>query len=158
MRLAPLVLAIGLITPQKSFARGRTVRPDPTRRPGQAQARRRARREAPRAIASPSGRHVLEIADGVVALNGLPVRATTGAVHVVGDPVWRADGGAVAWIERSLGETRLVVLPAVAVGSPPLAWVLPWAATDDRVHWAGAQRVVVGPVVVEPRAVASWTD
>jgi hypothetical protein len=35
---------------------------------------------------------------------------------------------------------------------------LPVVSTDDRVFWAGDRRVVVGPAVLEPRAIATWSE
>jgi hypothetical protein len=42
---------------------------------------------------------------------------------------------------RSRGEARLVVVPDL-----------------DRVFWAGDRRVVVGPAVLAPRAIATWSE
>jgi len=35
---------------------------------------------------------------------------------------------------------------------------LPVVSTDDRVFWAGDRRVVVGPAVLAPRAIATWWE
>jgi hypothetical protein len=86
------------------------------------------------------------------------VHPSTGTVVVLARPAWREDGDAVAWLERVSGETRLVVLPTLSTWCEPLAWPLPRALGGERIHWAGARRVVVGPAPLEPRAVASWTE
>ena len=31
-------------------------------------------------------------------------------------------------------------------------------SNDDRVFWAGDRRVVVGPAVLAPRAIATWSE
>jgi hypothetical protein len=99
---------------------------------------------------------VVSVDGGAVVVDGRRVHPELGTVEVLQQPAWRADGNALAWIERHRGETRLVVLPTVA--SEPLAWVVPGALASDRVHWAGDARVVLGPRELEPRAVASWTE
>jgi hypothetical protein len=73
-------------------------------------------------------------------------------------PTWRPDGDALAWLERRAGETRLVVLPEVARPSETIVWPLPSVLAQDRVHWAGENKVVVGPEALQPRAVASWSE
>jgi len=111
-----------------------------------------------RPIASPCGRHVAEVIGGAVFIDGKRVRAGEGNVFVLAPPTWRRDGRALAWIERSQGEARLVVVPEVDDGSAPMPWTLPAVSGDDRVYWAGQRRVVVGPAMLAPRAIASWTD
>jgi hypothetical protein len=64
----------------------------------------------------------------------------------------------VAWIERGDGETRLVVLTSMEGRTDVLPWRLPFAVSDDQVFWAARTRVVVGPSLLAPRAVASWTE
>jgi hypothetical protein len=34
----------------------------------------------------------------------------------------------------------------------------PGVSTDDRVFWAGDRHVVVGPAVLAPRAIATWSE
>jgi hypothetical protein len=129
-------------------------------RPAQKQTRRRADRGlqnlAP--VTSPCGRHVVEVRDGGVFLNGRRVSPAGGAVYLPEAPTFRGDGGAVAWLERTAGETRLVVLPELTRRAEPLPWSLPGVASDDHVFWAGANRVVIGPQMLQPRAVATWTE
>jgi hypothetical protein len=86
------------------------------------------------------------------------VHPSLGSVDVLAPPRWRPDGDALAWLERHHGETRLVVLAQIEPAADPLVWLLPRALGQDRVHWAAANRVVVGPELLEPRAVATWSD
>ena len=69
-------------------------------------------------------------------------------------PAYRA----VAWIERSNGEARVVVIDGVGDRVAPLPLALPAVAADDRVFWAGQQRIHIGPALLAPRAVATWNE
>jgi hypothetical protein len=91
---------------------------------------------------------------GAVFVDGQPVRPDSSAVAVLSPPAWRRDGSALAWLERHRGETRLVVLPAL--GQSLLAWSLPRALGQERVHFIDDNRVVLGPEVTQPLAIASW--
>jgi len=51
-----------------------------------------------------------------------------------------------------------MVVPDVGAPAEALPWSLPVVASDDQIFWAGPRRVVVGPALLNPRAVASWTD
>jgi hypothetical protein len=155
-----LAVAAAMLTPTKARARSRTVgagvpRDDAPQRQG----RRRSERapQVLRPVASPCGRHVAEVIGGAVFVDGRRVRVSEGNGFVVAPPTWRKDGSAVAWIERSHGEARLVVAE-VEDGSAPMPWTLPGVSGDDRVFWAGPRRVVVGPAILAPRAIASWAD
>jgi hypothetical protein len=158
-----LAVAAAMLVPAKAKARGRTsiaAGPPPDDSP-QGQGRRRSGARVPqllRPIASPCGRHVAEVIGGAVFIDGRRVRAAEGQAFVLAPPTWRRDGGAVAWLERSRGEARLVVVPALAEGREVMPWTLPAVSTDDRVFWAGPRRVVVGPAVVSPRAIATWPE
>lgn len=78
-------------------------------------------------------------------------------MYVIHAPTWRDDGGAVAWLERVDGEVRLVVLPEISPQAAPLPWTLPTLPSGDQLFWAGQNKIVVGPALLAPRAVASWT-
>ncbi len=164
MRLLSLALALGLAAPSKSEARARTTGSvDPPRNPPpEKQSRRRADRRtgllqfAPQR--SPCGRHIVEVDAGSVFVDGRRVHPFTGSVQVLSAPTWRTDGDALAWLERRMGETRLVVLPLIARPTETIVWPLPPALAADRVHWAGANKIVVGPEALQPRAVASWSE
>jgi hypothetical protein len=160
MRLLSLALALGLVAPSKSEARSRTDGSEPLRSPPpEKQARRQIKRTGLLQFAphrSPCGRHVVEIDGGAVFVDGKKVHPAAGSVHVLAQPSWRNDGAALAWLERRSGETRLVVLPEI--GSDTIVWPLPSSLAQDRVHWAGDNRVVVGPEALQPRAVASWSE
>ena len=160
-----LAVAAAMLVPSK--ARGRGVRTagsanaaGPRDDVPERQGRRRTERapQVLRPVASPDGRHVAEVIGGAVFIDGRRVRASEGTAFVLAPPTWRRDGNAVAWIERRAGRVRLVVVPAIDDGSEPLPWTLPVIAPEDRVYWAGQRRVVVGPEILAPRAIASWTD
>jgi hypothetical protein len=102
------------------------------------------------------GRHTWEVSRGAVLVDGRRVNPAGGAVTVLAPPTCRADGTALAWIERRDGETRLVVLPEMDQRSEPLPWPLPFVVTNDHVFWASQTKVVVGPSMLAPRAVASF--
>ncbi|HET6281737.1 MAG TPA: hypothetical protein VFH73_12245 [Polyangia bacterium] len=156
-----LALATAMIAPGKARAKGSrsyaSASPDGTT---QRQARRRAERSLQNLgpVTSPCGRHVVEVRDGGVFVNGVRVFPAGAAVYLLEPPTFRGDGGAVAWLERAGRETRLVVVPELGQRTEPLPWSLPTVSTGDHVFWAGANRVVIGPEVLAPRAVASWTD
>jgi hypothetical protein len=159
MRLVSLVLALGMIAPDKARARPRPDgTPPPPEPPPERQPRRRAAHRTgllqypPRR--SPCGRHLVEIDGGAVFVDGRRVHPALGSVEVLSEPAWRNDGNAVAWLERASGETRLVVLPEIA--GEPMAWPLPRALGRERLHWVGDSRIVVGPEELSPLAIASW--
>ena len=163
MRLLSLVLALGLVAPGKARARARgEAPPEPSREPPPAkQGRRHASRAAHLRLAplrSPCGHHTVEVEGGAVIVDGRRVTPALGSVEVIGVPSWRSDGGALAWMERGGGETRLVVLPELGSRVEPLAWPLPHNLTREQLHWVAANRVVVGPEALQPRAVASWSE
>jgi len=162
MRLVSLVLALGLLSPSRGRARAFVPqRPDPLRSPPPEKQSRRRSERAPAAfgrLRSPCGRHTVTIDGGAVFVDGRRVHPAAGTVEVLRPPTWRRDGGALAWLERGGGETRLVVLPELARSAQPLAWTLPHALGHERVYWAGPSRVVVGPEELQPHAVASWVD
>ena len=126
----------------------------------QHQGRRRAERrpQSLPQIVSPCGRHVARVVDGAVFIDGRRVHGAHETVFVVAAPTWRRDGGALAWIERSGGQARLVVVPTLDRGAELLPWSLPAVSGDDQIFWAGPQRVIVGPAMMAPRAVATWTE
>jgi hypothetical protein len=158
MRMVSLVLALGMVAPEKARAR---MRPDGDEPPHQPPPERQGRRRLHRtgllqypARRSPCGRHLVEIDGGAVFIDGRRVHPALGSVEVLSEPAWRSDGNALAWLERGAGETRLVVLPEIA--GEPLAWPLPRALGRERLHWAGPTKIVVGPAELAPLAVASW--
>lgn len=164
MRLVSLALALGLVAPSKSEARSREDgRVDPPRTPPPEKQSRRsgARRTGLLQFAparSPCGRHIVEVDGGGVFVDGRRIHPLTGTVELLVAPTWRADGQALAWLERRLGETRLVVLPLIARPADTIVWPLPSALAYDRVHWAGENKIVIGPEALSPRAVASWSE
>ncbi|HVV52257.1 MAG TPA: hypothetical protein VHO06_21490 [Polyangia bacterium] len=155
-----LAVAAALLSPSKARAHGkvtaRAAGGGPPQRQGRRQLARRPQVLPP--VVSPCGRHVVEVARGGVVIDGRRVRAADDEVFVIAPPTWRQDGSAIAWIERSRGQARLVVVPDLDAGPEPLPWTLPAVSTGDRVFWAGPRRVVVGPAVLAPRAVATWSD
>jgi hypothetical protein len=159
-----LALAFGLVAPARSVAstlQSRGVEPpDPlsARVDRRKERREQGRKGVPTQLRSPNGRHLFESDGRVVRVDGREVFATSMGGTLLGEPVWRSDGAALAWLERRRGETRLVVVPEVAHPEEPIVWPLPSALSRDRPHWAGPTRVVVGPEPLQPRAVASWTD
>ena len=154
-------MAAAVLLPAKAKARGRADaaaahRDDPV----QKQSRRRAERapQTLKPVASPDGRHVAEVIGGAVYVDGKRVRTSEGPVSVLAPPIWRRDGRAVAWIERSNGQPRVVVIDGVGERVAPLPLALPAVAADDRVFWAGPQRLHIGPALLAPRAVATWNE
>jgi hypothetical protein len=107
-------------------------------------------------VVAPGRRHVIEVKDGAVFLDGRRVHPRRGRVDIVGAPSFRRDGAAVAWLERAGTENRLVVLTDLRADADPWPWALPTTTQNDRLFWAGPQRIVVGPALLSPRAVASW--
>ena len=158
-----LAVAAALLSPSKARAQGKATARAASGGPPQRQGRRLTTRR-PQALAptvSPCGRHVVEVAGGAVLIDGRRVRPSDGSdadVFVIAPPTWRGDGSALAWIERSRGEARLVVVPDLDGAPEPLPWTLPAVSTNDRVFWAGQRRVVVGPAVLAPRAIATWSE
>jgi hypothetical protein len=153
-----LALATAMLAPGKAKARGRRYAAAPLP-PRQGQSRRLLPR-VPQVLAplmSPGGRHVVHVAGGSVFVDGRRVHPSTGNVYLVGTPIWRGDGRALAWLERSEGQVRLVVLPEIDPAVQPLPWELPTLVGGDQVFWAGPNRIVVGPALLAPRAVASWS-
>lgn len=161
-RLLWVALATGMIVvPSRAKARVRTATSPEPERPQARQGRRLVPNRTAQTMAqstSPCGRHQVRVERGLVFVDGRAVRPRDGAVYVVAAPTWRSDGGAVAWVERGAGETRLVVLPDLRPGTDALTWELPTWPSGDRVSWAGHKKVVVGPQMLQPRAVASWSD
>src|SRR5262245_35927727 len=105
---------------------------------------------------APIGSHHVRVDNGNVLVNGRPIRRGAGeSAWLLGDPVWRQDGMAVAWLERSHGDIRLVVVPDVAGDAEPLVWVIPVARSEDQLTWVGSQRIHVGALPFAPKAVAT---
>ena len=155
-----LAVAAAMLVPSRARARGQTGASASSDRPPQRQGRRQAvrRPQTLGPVVSPCGRHVVEVVGGAVRIDGRRVRSSEDSVFVIAPPSWRRDGSALAWIERSRGEARLVVVPDLDTGSDTLPWTLPAVSPDDRVFWAGPKRVIVGPAVLAPRAIATWTE
>jgi hypothetical protein len=157
MRLVSLVLALGMVAPQKARARprpdGGPPPPTPQRQPRRRVAQRTGLLQYP-PRRSPCGKHLVEVDGGAVYIDGKRVHPSLGSVDVLSEPAWRSDGSALAWLERGSGETRLVVLPELS--GEPLAWPLPRALGRERIYWAGPTRIVVGPEELQPLAIASW--
>lgn len=51
-----------------------------------------------------------------------------------------------------------MVITQVEYAPDTLPWPLPGLTRSDRVFWAAANRVVVGPHLLAPRAQASWSE
>jgi hypothetical protein len=155
-----LAVAAAMLVPSKARSRGRDV----SSFEGDVASQRRSRRFVARhpqtlpGVTSPCGRHVVGVVDGVMFLDGRRVHPASGSVFLIAQPTWRRDGLAVAWLERHEGQTQLVVVPTVDEGTDPLPWTLPAVSDDDQIFWAGPRRVVVGPALLVPRAVATWTE
>lgn len=103
---------------------------------------------------------VLTVSRGAVFLDGQSVHPEGDKVRILVHPIWRRDRCAVAWIERTADqEIRLVVVfPAQPGPASVLPWRLPPVERGDRLFWAANNRVVVGPQLLAPRAVASWSE
>jgi hypothetical protein len=157
------VAAATIAVPAKAKARAHTTAGATDAKPAQRQGRRREARalQTMSRVTSPCGKHHVDVVAGVVFVDGHRVHPSAGAVYLVAPPSWRRDGKAVAWVERREGSPspQLVVIPAVE-GSQPEAmpWTLPSVSPEDQIFWAGPRRVVVGPALLVPRAVATWTE
>jgi hypothetical protein len=153
-----LALATAMMVPSKSKARGRryAALPAPPRQDQGRRLQARVAQSMAPAIA-PGGRHVAHVSGGAVFVDGRRVHPSTGSVYLLAPPRWRGDGRALAWIERTAGQVRLVVLPEIGPAAEPLPWVLPALPSGDQLFWAGPNRIVVGPALLAPRAVASWS-
>src|SRR5258708_9734879 len=151
-----LALATALIAPGKSRARPRTYIAASPDGPPQRQSRRPATRVAQTLapVASPGGRHVVEVRAGGVFVDGRRVHPAGGSVYVLGAPTFRSDGGAVAWLERTEGQTRLGVVPELGRRADPPPWMLPGVRADAQIFLAGSNKVAVGPTLLAPIAVA----
>ena len=155
-------VAATIVVPSKARARTQSMTSATETKPPQRQGRRRAAR-APQTLSrvmSPCGRHYVDVVAGVVFVDGRRVSPASGPVYLVAPPSWRRDGQAVAWVERREGSAspELVVVPAVDGRPEPMPWTLPSVSPDDQIFWAGPRRVVVGPALLVPRAVATWTE
>jgi hypothetical protein len=106
-------------------------------------------------------RHVVDVAGTTVRLDGRRLSSRDGEAEIVVAPRWRRDCGAVAWVETSGSERRLVVVPSVVPSrgeaTESLRWTLPPADGDERIFWVGRSRITVGVAVLKPRAIASWS-
>jgi len=155
-----LALATAMLTPASAKAKGKGRRyavapPEP--RQGQARrAQARVLQDLPPST-SPGGRHVVQVSRGAVFVDGRRVHPARGDVYLLTAPQWRKDGRALAWLERCQGQVRLVVLPELGPEAEPMPWVLPALPSGDQLFWAGHNRIVVGPALLAPRAVASWS-
>src|SRR6188472_575535 len=127
-----LAVAAAVLLPTKAKARGRAEATAHRDDPVQKQARRRGERgpQTLRPVASPDGRHVVEVIGGSVYVDGRRVRRCEGDVYVLARPIWRRDGRAVAWLERSNGQARVVVIDGVDSRVAPLPLTLPAVAAD----------------------------
>jgi len=157
-----LAVAAAMVIPNKARARAVSTRSAAGPGTSQRQGRRHAAREPqslPRVV-SPCGDHVVEVIAGAVFVDGRRIHTSTGSVYVVAPPTWRRDGRALAWVERNEGSlsAQLIVMPSVGGDAEPMPWTLPTISIDDQIFWAGPRRVVVGPALLVPRAVATWTE
>ena len=157
-----LAVAATIVVPSKARARALTPRSVVDAKPAQRQARRREAR-APQTLSrvtSPCGRHYVDVVAGVVFVDGQRLHRESRVVYLLAPPSWRRDGQAVAWVERQEGAAspQLVIIPAVDGRPEPMPWTLPSVSSEDQIFWAGPQRVVVGPALLVPHAVASWTE
>jgi hypothetical protein len=157
-----LAVAATIVVPAKARARGHSTATAADSKPVQRQGRRREAR-APQTLSrvtSPCGKHYVDVVGGVVFVDGRRVHPSSGAVFVVSPPAWRRDGQAVAWVERREGSKtpELVVVPALDGSPEVMPWTLPSVSPEDQIFWAGPRRVVVGPALLVPRAVATWTE
>jgi hypothetical protein len=157
-----VAVAAAMLVPARARARGPAAHAGAGHdgAAAQHQGRRRAERrpQSLPQIVSPCGRHVATVIDGAVFIDGRRVHGAHESVFVIAPPTWRRDGGALAWIERRGGEARLVVVPTLDHSAELLPWSLPAVSGDDQIFWAGPQRVIVGPALMAPRAVATWTE
>jgi hypothetical protein len=157
-----LAVAAAMVIPNKARARTFSTRSATGADPTQRQARRRAPRglQTLARVVSPCGGHTVEVIKGAVFVDGRRIHTSTGSVYLLAPPTWRRDGRALAWVERHEGSVsaELIVLPSMGGEPEPMPWTLPSVSSDDQIFWAGPRRVVVGPALLVPRAVATWTE
>jgi hypothetical protein len=108
-------------------------------------------------LISRCGRHVVEVARGLVHLDGKVLRSSAGEVEILVAPAWRRGCSAVAWVELRGTERLLIVVPSIGDGAEVLSWALPPTVGDERIFWIGRSRIAVGAVMLQPRAMASWS-
>lgn len=100
---------------------------------------------------------MVQFVTGSVRVDDEVVASGASGVEIAIAPSWRHDCRSVAWVERRGTDRQLVVIPTVGRGGQSLHWVLPPAAEDDHIFWVGRSRISVGPVLLKPRAIASWS-
>jgi hypothetical protein len=123
-------------------------------------------------VRSPSKRHVVRVVPRGLLLDGRLVLLGT----IIGRPVWRRDGSAVACVRRAPGRRglvkrglQLVVLP-LQKASPllsaamlssltaPLVWRVPrLVGRRPSVFWISKRSIGLGSRPLVPRVVISWT-
>lgn len=113
-------------------------------------------RRPPPAV-SRCGRHVVEVGQGGISLDGEPMGLRGNGIDMVVAPTWRSDCGSVAWVELQGTERRLIVVPTIGAGAQSLSWALPPKAGDERIFWVGRSRIAVGVAMLQPRAMATWS-
>ena len=108
-------------------------------------------------VISRCGRHVVEMARGLVRLDGKALHSSGGEVEILVAPAWRRDCTAVAWVELRDTKRHLIVVPSIGDEIEALSWALPPTIGDERIFWVGRSRIAVGVVMLQPRAMASWS-
>jgi hypothetical protein len=108
-------------------------------------------------VISRCGGHVVELARGLVHLDGKALRSSGAEVEILVAPAWRRGCSAVAWVELRGTERHLIVVPSIGDGAEALSWALPPTLGDERIFWVGRSRIAVGVVMLQPRAMASWS-
>jgi hypothetical protein len=109
-------------------------------------------------VSSRCGRHVVETGRGPVRLDGRVLSATGADVRILVAPAWRRGCSAVAWVDLRGTERHLMVVPSIGAGAEMLSWTLPPTIGDERIFWVGRNRIAVGVAMLQPRAMANWSN
>ena len=118
---------------------------------------KRSRRQArvSMTIPSPDRRHEVQVTKRTIRLDGKRLRTGKGKLH--GQPVWRHDSQALAFLQGSPFGPKLVVV-TLSEKHRTLVWHLPPIADElTKVFWISPRRVGIGFKEMVPQLVVNWS-